>query len=88
MIVVIDKSFQKDVNKIADKKVKEAIVSIIEILQESKSINDVLNVKKLKGSKNAYRIRIGDYSLGLFYKNNEAELIRFLHRSQVYNKFP
>lgn len=88
MKVLIDKSFSKDVSKISDKKIRRAIANIIENIQDANKLSDINNLKKLKGTKNAYRIRLGSYRIGFFYINRQAELIRFLHRSQVYNKFP
>ncbi|WP_374754821.1 type II toxin-antitoxin system RelE family toxin [Dyadobacter psychrophilus] len=44
--------------------------------------------KKLKGFSNAYRIRIGDYRVGIFVENNIVELARIAHRKDIYKVFP
>ncbi len=89
MIVRIDKSFQKDVNKINDGKVKAAVVEIISEAQSAEYLSSINNIKKLIGHKNKYRIRLGNYRIGLEY-NEDHELIftRFLHRKEIYQKWP
>ena len=89
MIVKIDKSFQKDVSKIHDVKLKSAIYEIIKQIQETDNISEISNLKKLKGHKDLYRIRLGNYRLGLEYtEEQELIFIRFLHRKEIYQKWP
>ncbi|MFZ9848589.1 MAG: type II toxin-antitoxin system RelE family toxin [Flavobacteriales bacterium] len=88
MIVVIDKSLEKDVSKINDKKIKAKLAIVIEQLQEAEKLSEIVNLKKLQGASNFYRIRIGDYRLGLIYENDELYLVRFLHRKDIYKFFP
>jgi mRNA interferase RelE/StbE len=66
MKVLIDKSFDKDVSKIDDKKIRLSIVALIEEVQKAKNLSDITNIKKLKGHKSAYRIRMGEYRIGGF----------------------
>lgn len=54
MKVLIDKSFEKDVNKISDKKLLNAIADCIEDIQIKNKLSDLVNCKKLTGSKNCY----------------------------------
>ncbi|MBK6701349.1 MAG: type II toxin-antitoxin system RelE/ParE family toxin [Saprospiraceae bacterium] len=61
------------------------MISTIEI---SNHLNEISGIKKLKGHKSAYRIRIGDYRIGLFYEKNHVELARIVHRKDIYNLFP
>jgi mRNA interferase RelE/StbE len=88
MIVKIDKSFVKDTDKIIDKKLFNAIANCIENIREYKKLSEIPNCKKLKGSKNAYRIRIGNYRIGFVFENRTVEFVRFLHRDTIYNSFP
>ncbi len=88
MKVLIDKSFEKDVNKISDKKLLNAIADCIEDIQNKSKLSDLVNCKKLIGSKKFYLIRIGDYRLGFIFEKNTVELVRFLHRSKMYDFFP
>ncbi len=88
MKLLIDKSFEKDTDQVSEKKLLHSIADCIEQIQKAGKISDIHNCKKLKGSKNAYRIRIGDYRIGFLFKKQTVELIRFLHRSKIYDYFP
>jgi len=88
MKLLIDKSFEKDIHKITDKKLLNAIADCIVEIQLKSKLSELVNCKKLTGTKNCYRIRIGDYRLGFIFENNTIELVRFLHRSKMYDFFP
>ena len=89
MIVRIDKSFQKDIDKIKDVKVKHSLLGLIKSIQASESLSDVINLKKLTGYKDLFRIRLGNYRIGFKYTDDkEIILIRFLHRKEIYHKWP
>ncbi|MGB5593914.1 MAG: type II toxin-antitoxin system RelE/ParE family toxin, partial [Crocosphaera sp.] len=42
----------------------------------------------LKGYQSFYRIKIGDYRIGIEADNNELIFVRFLHRKEIYRFFP
>ena len=60
----------------------------IEELEAAPALADVSNVRKMEGWENHYRIRIGDYRLGLEINGDVATLLRFGHRSEFYRYFP
>ncbi len=64
MIVKYKKSFLKDIKSIRDTKTKKQISNLIAEFKKSESILEIKNIKKIKGSSNYYRIRIGNYRLG------------------------
>jgi len=89
MIVQFDKSFDKSLKKISDKKILAKLKEIIIELEESTSILQVANIVKLTGYKNYYRIRIGDYRLGIeLIDEVKIRLILVAHRKEIYRKFP
>jgi mRNA interferase RelE/StbE len=88
MKVLIDKSFERDVKKYASDEMRETIANIIEKIRTTGSINEIAQCKKLKGSKKAFRIRVGNYRIGFVYEKNAIVLIRFLHRNRIYTNFP
>ena len=88
MKVKIDKSFERDTDKLSDKKLSRKIAVCIEAVQNCRSLNEISNLKKLQGSKNYYRIRIGDYRVGIFVNGNEIIFERFLHRKEIYRFYP
>ena len=44
--------------------------------------------KKLKGYKSYYRIKIGDYRIGVEIENDVIDFILISHRKNIYNLFP
>jgi mRNA interferase RelE/StbE len=86
--VLIDESFEKDIKRVTDKKLLNQIADCIEVIIETTKLSDISACKKLAGSKNAYRIRIGNYRIGFIIENQTIILIRFLHRSKIYQRFP
>ncbi|QSE96281.1 type II toxin-antitoxin system RelE family toxin [Fulvivirga lutea] len=88
MLVIFLKSFLNDIKKINDAKLKQRLKTIIEKLESEESLEEIANLKKLRGHPTAYRIRLGDYRIGLFYDQEEVKLVRFLKRSDIYKLFP
>lgn len=88
MKIIIDRSFEKDTNRIKDKFLLEKIADCIENIQNADNMQALHNLKKLKGGTIYYRIRIGDYRIGAIVKSNTIIFIRFLHRKAIYNYFP
>lgn len=88
MRILIDKSFEKDIEKVNDKNLLNLLADLIEEIQKLNQLSEIKHCKQLKGSKKAYRIRIGDYRIGFIFDNNTLIFIRFLHRSKIYGYFP
>jgi len=82
------KRFLKDLDKVHQASIKQDIVNIIEMVEKATSTSEIKNIKKLKGHSAAYRIRTGDYRLGVFIENSTVEFIRVAHRKDIYNIFP
>ena len=61
--------------------------TIIQV-ENVKTTIDINQLKKLKGYKSAFRIKVGDYRIGLFIENDVIEFARILHRKDIYNLFP
>lgn len=80
-------SFSKDLDKIKSKKLKESVKSIITKFENTESLAEIPNVKRLAGHKHAYRIRLGDYRLG-FFAEKIIQFARIRHRKEIYKLFP
>ena len=80
--------FAKDIEKIRMQSVKDDIATAIEQVEQADSLSSVINLKKLKGFKTAYRIRIGNYRIGVFVDGETVEFARVVHRRDVYKVFP
>jgi len=62
---------------------------VIEQIELAESLNAIAHVKKLKGSvPHYYRIRVGDYRIGIKLENDKIIFVRFLHRKEMYRYFP
>lgn len=85
----VEKSFDKDVDKIKDRKLLQKLRACISRIESADNINEMPNLKKIEGYGLFYRIKIGDYRLGMeLTPDNEISLIRFLHRKEIYRHFP
>ena len=84
MKIEFSKKFIKDIEKINDQNLIKKVIEIIEKLKK----NEKIEMKKIKGFKNFYRIRIGNYRLGIEKNDNVIIIKRFLHRKQIYQFFP
>lgn len=87
MKVEYKKSFDDDL-KYLDKNILDKLFSIIFTLKDSSSIKEISNIKKLRWYKNIYRIKIWNYRLWFTFENNLIVLERFLHRKDIYKRFP
>ena len=81
------KSFTKDL-KGKDTIILKRLKVLIEKLEVTNSLEEIANIKRLKDVEEYYRIRIGDYRLGLRVKDNKLIILRFLHRKEIYKYFP
>ena len=89
MEIVFDRSFSKSLNKLTDKEIKNKIEQVIFEVEAANSLSDVANVKKMQGFKAFYRIRIGDYRMGVELEDTMTlRFIIVLHRKDIYKKFP
>ena len=88
MILKIDKSFEKDFKKVRNHILSTKLLEAIENIQNATKLTDIKNIKKLKNTSNFYRIRLGDYRIGTIIIKKEVQLIRFLHRKEIYRYFP
>ena len=88
MKVEILSSFERDIENIFDISLKEKILVLIDKLESANSLKEVPGVKKLKGFWNAYRIKLGNYRIGLYFDKGTIELARFINRKDIYRVFP
>ncbi|NVP18162.1 type II toxin-antitoxin system RelE/ParE family toxin [Candidatus Gracilibacteria bacterium] len=88
MIIEIDDSFKKDFLKIKNNDIRKRIISKIETIEKVDFLDEITNIKKLKGFEKYYRIRLGDYRIGFEYNQEKIILIRVRSRKDIYNIFP
>jgi mRNA interferase RelE/StbE len=83
-----ERDFAKDFYKLNDKRLAQAILHTIQNVASATSLDTIRNIKKLKGHKTAYRIRSGDYRIGVFIEDDTVFFSAFDHRSKIYKRFP
>ena len=88
MKIKFESKFSKDLRKIKDQKLLSQIKTVINECKLAQTLDDIKNLKKLKGYQIFYRIKIGDYRIGIAIINNELIFTRFLHRREIYRFFP
>jgi mRNA interferase RelE/StbE len=81
-------SFATDIRKIKNKKTLARIKETLEAVEDAQGLHELAHVKKLKGEENYYRIKIGDYRIGLVIEGNVVFFVRCLNRKDIYRFFP
>lgn len=80
--------FEKDIEDISDKVVLRHITETIVNVEKAKKPQEIINLKKMKGDPHAFRIRIGNYRIGIYIINGIVEFTRVLSRDKIYRYFP
>ncbi|MDR2970523.1 MAG: hypothetical protein LBU83_01140 [Bacteroidales bacterium] len=88
MEVEFTKTFSKQIDVLSDESLKSRIAQTVQNVILANTLQEVTNLKKIKGSQTAYRIRIGDYRIGLFFEESVIIFAYMAHRKDIYNRFP
>lgn len=88
MKILVQKSFEKDILKISDKKLAVQVSQVIDELETCTKLSEIKHLKKMAGKGGYYRIRVGNYRLGIRVEENTVYLLRFMHRKEIYSFFP
>jgi mRNA interferase RelE/StbE len=88
MKLLFKESFIRDLERIKDKRLLARIKRTIEAVDKASALDAVPHVQKLHGPGNYFRIRIGQYRIGLIAEKGEVVFVRCLHRQDVYRYFP
>jgi mRNA interferase RelE/StbE len=75
MKVEFKKSFLKEIQNLRNQKLKDSVFNAIINVEESNNISGIKNLKSLTGFREFYRIRIGEYRIGL---KIESEVVYFV----------
>lgn len=88
MRTIFLQSFNKQLQNTTDKKLAISILKLIRIIKATSKPEFIPNLKKLKGHKQAYRIRIGRFRIGLFIDGDLAIFAAIAPRKDFYKGFP
>jgi mRNA interferase RelE/StbE len=81
-------SFAKDLKGLQDKNLLKRAKEVIEAVEKADSLMNMPNLKKLKGGGNYFRLRVGDYRVGVALTDDTVVFVRFLNRKDIYKYFP
>lgn len=81
-------SFLRDVKKLREARVRRDVAEAIRDVEDAPSLAQIPSLKRLSGHAAFYRIRIGDYRIGLKLEGDTITFVRCLHRREVYRFFP
>lgn len=88
MKVAFRQAFAKDLKKLCNQSLLDRIKSAIEVVETASSLNEVTGIKRLEGEDSYFRIRIGDYRVGLILLGDTVVFVRVIHRKEFYRYFP
>jgi mRNA interferase RelE/StbE len=88
MNVEFKKSFLKNLIKLKNKSLKDSIYDCIVHVESVENKEQIKNIKKLKGFNDHYRIRVGDYRIGVKIDKKKVYFVIFEHRKDIYKIFP
>jgi len=90
MKVEFKRSFKEDLKKIKDKKILQKVKELINEIEKVRNLSNIqnINIKKIKGYEDFYRIRIGNYRIGIKIEGDKVIFVRILHRKDIYKYFP
>jgi mRNA interferase RelE/StbE len=78
--------FLRDVKRLPSAVLRKRLAEVIERVEAAQTLHDLPHVKKLRTAGN-YRIRLGDYRIGVFLEGHTLYLARLLHRREFYRHF-
>ncbi|MBW3538652.1 MAG: type II toxin-antitoxin system RelE/ParE family toxin [Planctomycetes bacterium] len=82
------KSFLRDLKKVKSRAILKRVRQAIEEVESAATLAELADLTKLAGSIDCYRIRIGDYRLGVVVEGDLVEFVRCLPRRDLYRFFP
>ena len=88
MKIEFKKSFISDLKKLKSKSLKDSVTDCIKQVESSVNLTQIKNLKKLTGYDKYYRIRMGDYRIGVKIENDTVYFVVFEHRKNIYRGFP
>jgi mRNA interferase RelE/StbE len=81
-------SFYTDLSTVRDVALLNRVRKVIEQVDAAETFQQISNLKRLEASGKYYRIRIGDYRLGIVFERGTVTFVRCLNRKEIYRYFP
>ncbi len=87
MEVKFDASFNRDLRRIRDADLRRRVERVIEEIEGASAITEVSGVRRIASRGRYYRIRVGDYRVGIEVEGGTVIFIRLGHRREIYRFF-
>lgn len=88
MKTAFKESFARDLKTVRNKKLLKRVKEVIEAVEKAESLSVLPHLKKLKGEQNYFRVKVGDYRIGLALDGDTVVFVRVLARKDIYRYFP
>ncbi len=88
MRLVFEASFARDLECLRDRKLLQRIRRILAEVRAASVPGEIKHLEKIQGTDSFYRLRLGDYRIGLEIEEGTVILVRILHRKDIYRYFP
>jgi mRNA interferase RelE/StbE len=87
--VLYREAFLKDLKQLKSSTSYQRIYELaFTTLEAINTLEEIPNIKAMRGYSGRYRIRIGDYRMGIEVNGDAIEVMRVLHRREFYRYFP
>jgi mRNA interferase RelE/StbE len=88
MQVEFRKKFLKELSKLPNPYKSNIEEFVFDILANHNSLSEVGKIEKMTGYKNYFKVRFGDYRVGIKKENNIIIIETVKHRKEIYKFFP
>ncbi len=85
---VFQKSFLRDLKRVKEQRLREAIQNAIEQVEAARDPQKIGGLKKVSGTEDYFRIRVGDFRPGVFIHQDTVTFARCQHRRDFYRELP
>ena len=82
------KSFTRDLKKIKNLEVLDRVRQVIQEVEAATALTEIRDLKKMSGTASFYRIRVGEFRIGVAIDEETIEFVRCLPRRDLYRYFP
>ena len=88
MKVSFEASFARDLKRIKDRTLLNRIEQVIAEVKAAAALSEINHLGKMRGYAAFYRLRLGDYRIGMEVAEDTVVFVRILHRKDIYRYFP
>ena len=80
--------FDRELRRTRNAALRRRVESAIEDVKVASTISEIPGIERMRARGRFYRIRVGEYRIGVEVEDDVVILVRFGHRSDVYRSFP